>query len=377
ARIARRRHGWIRLGIVVGVSDSDSESDGAPGRRRVRGRRAGLPLRLPSDPPGAPKKAPQPLGLEPVDLGSVGAPPCDSAAGMPPAFAGLPMCLLAAGSMASGALAEEGAASGSRRFLARAQGEGQECGSSGSDGHFYGDCSVGLECVPPADGAASGSPGVCRRVCGSFGAGGDHVNGTCGAGQNCSGRAATPCREGAGGCYMYCDSAGGRPAQGEGQECGSSSSGDFFGGCSSGLACVAPAAGSPSGAPSTCQRAGQQEAPLLAGAARPTAWFVTRQRCGGGGPLMRLWAGQCQPAKWDRGLSVMYTCGGDVRNSDANLTQVVYGDAVCGGAPLRTKTMRPGECTGFPDMDGEASWFCKCGFQPSGGAGPLTNYQSC
>jgi len=295
---------------------------------------------------------------------------------MVPAVVSLPVCLLAVGSMASGALAGEGAAGGSRRFLARAQAEGQECGSSGSDGHFYGDCSVGLECVPPANGAAPGSPSVCHKVCGSFGAGGDHVNGTCSAGQTCLGKAATPCREGAGGCYMYCDSAGGRPAQGEGQECGSSSSGDFYGGCSSGLACVAPAAGSSSGTPSTCRRAGQQEEPLLASAAQPTAWFVTRQQCGGGGPQRTLWAGQCQPAKWGSGLSVIYTCGGDVRNSDANLTQVVYGDAVCGGAPLRTKTMRPGECTGFPDMDGEASWFCKCGFQPSGGR-PLNNYQSC
>jgi len=192
------------------------------------------------------------------------------------------MSILAIGSMASGALAKEGASSGNRRFLAKAQSEGQQCGSSGSD-DFYGDCSAGLECMDPA-------------------------------------------------------------------------------------------AGSPSGTPRTCQQMGQQETSLLATAARPTAWFVTRQWCGGGSAMARLWAGQCQPAHWDRGLSVVHTCGGDIRNSNANLTQLVYGNAGCRGVPLRTKTVQPGVCMGFPDIDGEASWFCTCGFHPSGG---LTNYQSC
>ncbi|CAK0816444.1 unnamed protein product [Prorocentrum cordatum] len=141
------------------------------------------------------------------------------------------------------------------------QQEGQQCGSSGSDGHFYGDCSSGLACVPLADGEAMvGAPSICHKVCGSFGADGDHVNGTCSASQTCSGKAATPCREWAGECYMYCDGADRRLAQGEGQQCGSSGSdGHFYGDCSSGLECVAPAAGSPVGAPSTCQKVGQQE----------------------------------------------------------------------------------------------------------------------
>ncbi|CAK0836901.1 unnamed protein product [Prorocentrum cordatum] len=183
---------------------------------------------------------------------------------MAPAFVMLPVCLLAIGSMSPGAEAKERAVSGNRRFLAKAQSEGQQCGSSGSDGHFYGDCSSGLECVapaagspavgapstcqkvgqqagqqcgssgsdghfygdcspglacvPPADGDAMvGAPSICHKVCGSFGADGDHVNGTCSASQTCSGKAATPCREWAGECYMYCDGADRRLAQGEGQ----------------------------------------------------------------------------------------------------------------------------------------------------------------
>merc|ERR1719437_182793 len=154
------------------------------------------------------------------------------------------------------------------------QGEGQQCGSSGSDGHFYGHCSSGLECVPPAEGAALvGAPSICDRVCGSFGADGDHVNGTCSDGQTCSGKAATPCKEWAGECYMYCDSADRRLAQGEGEQCGSSGSdGYFYGNCSSGLECVAPAAGSPPGTPSTCQKAllPCQEAPVTNNCGNPS-----------------------------------------------------------------------------------------------------------
>ncbi|CAK0836902.1 unnamed protein product, partial [Prorocentrum cordatum] len=113
---------------------------------------------------------------------------------MAPAFVMLPVCLYAIGSMSPGAEAKEHAVSGNRRFLAKAQSEGQQCGSSGSDGHFYGDCSSGLECVAPAAGPPVGAPSTCQKV-----------------------------------------------GQQVGQQCGSSGSdGHFYGDCSPGLACVPP-----------------------------------------------------------------------------------------------------------------------------------------
>jgi len=141
------------------------------------------------------------------------------------------------------------------------QPEGQQCGLSGSSGYFFGNCSAGLACVPPADGSPPGTPSICHEVCGSFGgADGDHIDATCGTGQTCSGKAATPCRPWAGECYLYCDGAERRLAQGDGQQCGTSGSdGHFYGDCSEGLECVAPATGSPVGTPSTCQKAGQPE----------------------------------------------------------------------------------------------------------------------
>jgi len=114
-------------------------------------------------------------------------------------------------------------------------------------------------------------------------------------------------------------------------------------------------------------------------AARKTVWFVTRQRAKGDKKVdreERLWAAQCQPAIWDRKQSVVYTCGGDIRNSDANLTAVVYGNEVCAGDPLRTMTMKPGVIMNLPDdIDKGGSWFCMCGFMPT--SLPLVNYQTC
>ncbi|CAK0879097.1 unnamed protein product [Prorocentrum cordatum] len=88
---------------------------------------------------------------------------------------------------------------------AKAQ-EGEQCGSSGSTGYFHGDCADGLVCVPPAAGSLFGAQSICHRLCGSFGASGDRVDGSCADGQACSGRAAVPCREWAGECYLYCPS---------------------------------------------------------------------------------------------------------------------------------------------------------------------------
>jgi len=51
---------------------------------------------------------------------------------------------------------------GARRRLQ--QQEGEQCGRSGSTGYFYGDCSSGLQCVPPADGAAPGTPSICHET---------------------------------------------------------------------------------------------------------------------------------------------------------------------------------------------------------------------
>ncbi|CAK0896221.1 unnamed protein product [Prorocentrum cordatum] len=140
--------------------------------------------------------------------------------------------------------------------------------------------------------------------------------------------------------------------------------------------------------PGDVQPAAEQS--MLARAAQPTAWFVTHQWCQGGSAQQwdgqwdarvvqgaRLWANQCQPALWDRGLSVVYTCGGDVRNSGANLSAVVYGNEVCAGEPLRTMSMRPDGCMEFPGIFvGMARFFCMCGFMPHRGM-PLIDYQSC
>jgi len=107
-----------------------------------------------------------------------------------------------------------GAAEGPRgephRRAARrlSQGEGEQCGRSGSTGYFYGDCAGGLQCVPPAAGSPPGAQSVCHRLCGSFGGGSDSVTASCADGQTCSGRAALPCREWAGDCYLYCTPAG-------------------------------------------------------------------------------------------------------------------------------------------------------------------------
>ncbi|CAK0845713.1 unnamed protein product [Prorocentrum cordatum] len=82
--------------------------------------------------------------------------------------------------------------------------EGEQCGSSGSTGHFYGFCADGLVCVPPAAGSPPGAPSICHRFCGSFGSGGHRVNGSCADGQTCSGSAALPCLDWAAECYLYC-----------------------------------------------------------------------------------------------------------------------------------------------------------------------------
>jgi len=143
------------------------------------------------------------------------------------------------------------------------QHEGQQCGV-GSDNHFYGDCSIGLRCVPPAENAALGAPSICHKQCGSFGPDGDNINVTCSAGETCSGKAATPCRAWNKECYMYCEKADRRLAvshgKKEGQQCGNSGSdSNFYGNCDSGLECVEPPPHSPLGTPSTCQKVGQHE----------------------------------------------------------------------------------------------------------------------
>ncbi|CAK0836899.1 unnamed protein product, partial [Prorocentrum cordatum] len=247
------------------------------------------------------------------------------------------------------------------------QQEGQQCGSSGSDGHFYGDCSPGLACVPPADGDAMvGAPSICHKVCGSFGADGDHVNGTCSASQTCSGKAATPCRvrgcqtcsgkaatpcrKWAGECYMYCDGADRRLAQGEGQQCGSSGSdGHFYGDCSSGLECVAPAAGSPVGAPSTCQKVGQQEG----------------QQCGSSGSDGHFY-GDCSP-----GLACVPLADGDAMVGAPSICHKVCGSFGADGHHVNGTCSASQTCSGKAatpcrEWAGECYMYCKGG--AAGGA---------
>ncbi|CAK0847907.1 unnamed protein product [Prorocentrum cordatum] len=244
------------------------------------------------------------------------------------ALASLLICLSAAESTASGAGATAAAASGKRRFLARSQGEGQQCGRSGSDGQFYGDCAAGLACVPPAEGAAPGAPSVCHKVCGTFGADEDVVTSfTCSSGQTCSGKAATPCREWAGECYLYCagepvkeeggpasatciamaPTAGSQTRRVKGSSCGTSGSdGQFYGDCAAGLACVPPAEGAAPGAPSVCHK--------VCGSFGADGDEVTSFTCSSGQTCSgkaatpcREWAGECY----------LYCDGADRRLSDA------------------------------------------------------------
>jgi len=93
------------------------------------------------------------------------------------------------------------------------QQQGEQCGNSGSTGFFYGKCSSGLRCVPPAEGAAPGTPSICHKTCGSFGEDGVHADSSaCSKGQTCTGKAAEPCRWWAGDCYMYCEDANPAPS---------------------------------------------------------------------------------------------------------------------------------------------------------------------
>jgi len=145
---------------------------------------------------------------------------------------------------------------GSSRFLAPAgKSIGQQCGTA-YYGYQYGDCADGLRCVPPAAGSPLGSPSICQKQCGFFDAKGNHVDESinCGLARECSGRAAvrTPCQGGSdGACYMYC-----AYSSRQGQNCGiSPTSGNDYGECGPGYACVAPTAGSPPDAASTCQKA--------------------------------------------------------------------------------------------------------------------------
>lgn len=130
---------------------------------------------------------------------------------MAPGFSSLALSLVAVAVAAPWSAGAAGGAGGEpqRRAARRlSQGEGEQCGRSGSTGYFYGDCAGGLVCVPPAAGSPRGAGSVCHRLCGSFGAGGDRVTASCADGQSCSGRAALPCREWAGECYLYCTPAG-------------------------------------------------------------------------------------------------------------------------------------------------------------------------
>jgi hypothetical protein len=133
----------------------------------------------------------------------------------------------------------------------RARQEGEQCGRRGPDGHFYSDCDIGLECVPPMDFAPRGTPNVCRKVCGSFGPNGAKVTSTCSNGQTCLGREGVVCPKTDRDCFLYCTE---EPVKQEGEVCGRiGSDGYFYSGCDIGLECVPPT-GQVAGAPNTCQK---------------------------------------------------------------------------------------------------------------------------
>ncbi|CAK0805667.1 unnamed protein product [Prorocentrum cordatum] len=108
--------------------------------------------------------------------------------------------------------------------------ERQTCGVGTSNGYFFGDCALGLECVPSP---ASDAPGICRKVCGSYGPSGDRVTTTCSAGQACAGKVTTTCPFGR--CTLFCTE---DPVNQRGQVCGTGSGGKFYGHCDVGLECM-------------------------------------------------------------------------------------------------------------------------------------------
>lgn len=165
--------------------------------------------------------------------------------------------------------------------------DGEQCGRRGSDGHFYSDCDVGLECVPPMDGAPRGTPSVCREVCGRFGPSGVKVTSACGSGKTCSGREGIFCSTGRE-CFLYCSE---EPVNQEGEMCGRyGTDGYFYSGCDLGLECVPPT-GEAVGAPSTCHR--------VCGSFGPQGDEVTStcgsgQTCSGRSVVpCPAWAGEC------------------------------------------------------------------------------------
>ncbi|CAK0805668.1 unnamed protein product [Prorocentrum cordatum] len=163
-----------------------------------------------------------------------------------------------------------------------------ECGRRGADGHFYSDCDVGLECVPPMDFAPRGSPNVCREICGRFGPQGVKVTSLCSNGQACLGRQRAICPSQDFECLLYCTE---EPVKQEGELCGRyGSDGYFYSGCDVGLECVPPT-GQVAGAPSTCRK--------VCGSIGPrgdevTSTCSTGQTCSGRSMSpCPLWAGEC------------------------------------------------------------------------------------
>jgi len=98
---------------------------------------------------------------------------------------------------------------------------------------------------------------------------------------------------------------------------------------------------------------------------RNSFWTVTRKTCGGeaGAPSSWLWAGQCQPAKWDRSLSVVYAC------QDASVSVQVFDNGRCVGDAVTNTTMVRGACSDTPDTDDDdeavqANYDCACSLGP-------------
>mmetsp|Transcript_83845 Transcript_83845/g.222075 ORF Transcript_83845/g.222075 Transcript_83845/m.222075 type:complete len:206 (+) Transcript_83845:103-720(+) len=102
-------------------------------------------------------------------------------------------------------------------------------------------------------------------------------------------------------------------------------------------------------------------------------WFVSRKACGNTrGSAERLWAGQCQPALWDRSLSVRYTCQGD------SISVQTFENMVCAGTSVMNKTLALGGCSDTPrpdDGDVQAQYDCVCGVGPR--TVTLTGLQAC
>jgi hypothetical protein len=94
-------------------------------------------------------------------------------------------------------------------------------------------------------------------------------------------------------------------------------------------------------------------------------WFVNRAPCGDdiGTPGSRVWAGQCQPAKWNRSLSVVYTC----HSATDSISFQAFENQVCEGTSIMNHTMDAGMCSDTPrpdDGDKQVHYSCVCGVGP-------------